>query len=401
MAVISDTLPATKIDGRAVKKPERLVSLDVYRGLTIAGMILVTDPGSYSHVYRPLLHAGWNGWTPTDMIFPSFLFIVGVAMTLSFQSRTARGETRRTLVRHTFQRAGILVFLGLIVNGFPFYDLHTMRIPGILQRIAICYLCGGLLYLATTSLSAIKRALAISGFAAALVAGYWLVLKLVPVPGFGAGRLDSVGNLGAYIDRAVFTTRHIWPYGTTPGYGVTFDPEGLLSTLGALANLLIGIVAGEWLRTKDSSVRKAAGFAVAGLILFVVGMTLSPLMPINKKIWTSTFVLFSSGFSLLAFSLCYWVVDVQRWRRWTTLTLIFGTNAIFAFVLSSFITTLAATIHIHSVSGLANLRDKGYEGLFLPWLAPVRASLAFAVMVVLINAALVYPLYRKRIFLRV
>jgi predicted acyltransferase len=402
MTLDTATLPATKSAPSNVSKTERLVSLDAFRGLTIAGMILVTDPGTYSYVYQPLLHVAWNGWTPTDMIFPSFLFIVGVAMTLSFQSRTARGETHRKLTWHLIERSAILIVLGLIVNGFPFYDLHTIRIPGILQRIALCYLFGGLLYLAVSkSTRPVRRVFTISAVTTALIAGYWAILKLAPVPGFGAGRLDSLGNLGAVIDRAVFTTRHMWSYGMTPGYGTTYDPEGLLSTLGALANLLIGILAGEWLRTERPGAKKALGFAIAGLILFVAGLALNPLLPINKRIWTSTFVLFSSGFSLLALALCYWIVDLRRWRWWTAPALIFGTNAIFAFVLSSFITTLTQVIQVHTASGVVNLRDWGYEALFMPWLAPIHASLAFAIFVVLVNMAIVYPLYRKRIFLRV
>ena len=395
------THPAANSPASTMRKPERLVSLDVYRGLIIAGMILVTDPGTYSHVYWPLLHAKWNGSTPTDMIFPAFLFIVGVAITLAFQSRTSRGETRGKLTRHLFQRAAVLIVLGLLVNGFPFYDLHTLRLPGILQRIAVCYLLGGLLYLAAASLPRARRAAIIAFAAFALIAGYWAILKLAPVPGFGPGRLDSLGNLGAVIDRAIFTTRHMWPYGVTPGHGVTFDPEGLLSTLGALATLLIGVLAGEWLQTEHSGIKKAAWLAMAGVVLFVAGIALNPLLPINKQIWTSTFVLLSGGVSLLAFAFCYWVVDLRRSRWWAAPAILFGTNAIFAFVLSSFITSITDAVHVGSAGGAINLRDLGYQTLFASWLAPLHASLAFAVLIVILNAVLIYPLYRKRIFLRI
>ncbi|MFZ0661494.1 MAG: DUF5009 domain-containing protein [Acidobacteriaceae bacterium] len=394
-------LPTAEFASAIVRKPARLASLDVYRGLIIAGMILVTNPGTYSHAYWPLLHAKWNGSTPTDMIFPAFLFIVGVAITLAFQSRTKRGETRGKLARHLVQRAAVLIALGLIVNGFPFYHLHTLRLPGILQRIAVCYLLGGLLYLATASLPCARRATILGSVAFALIAGYWAILKLLPAPGFGAGRLDSVGNIASVVDRAVFTTRHMFPYGTTPGHGVTFDPEGLLSTLGALASLLIGVLAGEWLRTDHPGVKKAAWLAVAGVVLFVVGLTLNPLLPVNKQIWTSTFVFVSSGVSLLAFAFCYWLVDLRRSRWWTVPALVFGTNAIFAFVLSNFITTITEVVYVGPAAGVINLRHWGYQTLFLPWLAPLHASLAFAILIVLVNMALVYPLYRKRIFLRI
>lgn len=399
--------PVSQSTSRSIEKPERLVSLDVFRGLTVAGMILVTNPGTYSAVYWPLLHAVWNGWTLTDMIFPSFLFIVGVAMTLSFASRRARGETRARLAMHLVRRALLLIAIGLFLNAFPFFDLRTLRIPGVLQRIALCYAGGGLLYLSLMPVrdldqeQATRRRVGIlSAVIVVLAGGYWLLLRYFPVPGFGPDRLDSFGNLGAYIDRAVFTTRHMWPYGTTPGIGVTFDPEGLLSTFPATANLLVGLLAGELLRTKYTPARRAALFALAGIILFGTGLALDPLMPINKKVWTSTFVMLSSGFSLLAFALCYWIVDIRRWRWWTTPALIFGTNAIFAFALTNIITPLAQAIAIHRGAQSVELHIWLYQGLFLSWLSPVRASLAYALAVVSLNMALVWILYRKRIFLR-
>jgi predicted acyltransferase len=394
-------------NGAAGLPGERLVSLDVYRGLTVAGMILVTDPGTYSAVYWPLRHAEWNGATPTDMIFPSFLFIVGVAIPLSFATRISRGADRARLAGHVVLRSAVLFLIGLLVNGFPDYDLHTLRIPGILQRIALCYLCGGLIYLwchgdERTQARGSAGNWIIAGFTVFLLAGYWVALKLVPVPGFGAGRLDSLGNLPAVVDRCVLGTRHMWAYGLTPGYGVTYDPEGLLSTLPALASLLVGVLAGEWMRTKRSGSQKALGLAGAGLILLLAGWFLHPLLPINKRIWTSTFALFSSGVSLLAFSGCYWILDIHRWRRWAAPALIFGTNAIFAFALSSVITTLSDRIHLRDGNGARlSLHQFGYQYGFASWLQPVHASLAYAIAIVLLNMAIVGLLYRRRVFLRV
>jgi predicted acyltransferase len=386
---------------------ERLVSLDVYRGLTVAGMILVTDPGTYSAVYWPLRHAEWNGATPTDMIFPSFLFIVGVVIPFSFAKRIERGADRARLAGHVVLRSALLFVIGLIVNGFPDYDLHTLRIPGILQRIALCHLCGGLIYqwsrgnVRTRALGSAGNWI-IAGLTIFILAAYWLVLKLVPVPGFGAGRLDSLGNLPAYIDRSILGTSHMWAYGLTPGHGVTYDPEGLISTLPAVATLLVGVLAGAWMRTKRSERQKAIGLAAAGLILLLVGWLLHPLLPINKRIWTSTFALFSSGVSLLAFSFCYAILDIKRWRRWASPALIFGTNAIFAFALSSVITTLSDRIHVRDGSGAAlSLHRWGYQYGFASWLEPVHASLAYAVAIVLLNMAIVGLLYRRQIFLRV
>jgi len=380
-------------------KSERLVSLDVYRGLTIAGMILVTDPGTYSAIYWPLRHAEWNEWTPTDMIFPSFLFISGVAMTFSFASRTARGETSGKIATHLVWRAVLLIVIGLVLNGFPLFHLHTLRIPGILQRIALCYLGGGLLYLACNAKTLRTKVSILTGVIFAIFAGYWAVLMLIPAPGFGAGRLDSLGNLPAYIDRAVFGVNHLWAYGLTPGYGVTYDPEGLLSTLPALTLLLTGILVGEWLREKSSPVRKALAILAVGIVLLLAGRLLDPLLPMNKRIFTTTFALFSIGFSMIAFSVCYWIVDMRRWRWWTAPALIFGTNAIFAFALSTMITSLFDLIRVGSER--LTLHAWGDSHLFLPWLSPIHASLAYALVIVGLNLTIVSILYQRRIFVRI
>ncbi|NYF78727.1 acyltransferase family protein [Granulicella arctica] len=383
----------------------RLVSLDVFRGLTIAGMILVTDPGTYSAVYPQLRHAEWMGATATDMIFPSFLFIVGVAITLSFSSRIARGEDRRRLAGHVLVRAVILFLLGLAVNGFPDYNWHTLRLPGILQRIAVCYLCAGLLYLFASkpkqqesASPATPRVILFATLIIGLLALYWALLRWVPVPGLGAGRLDSYGNLPAYIDRTLIGTRHMWPWGLTPGMGVTYDSEGFLSTLPALTNLLIGVLTGEWMRTQQSGEKKAIALALAGLALLLAGWFLSPLLPLNKRIWTSTFALFSSGISLLLFSFFYVVVDLYRSRWWTPPALVLGTNAILAFALSSVITTLSDRLHISG--GSLTLHQAGQQ-LFASWLSPIHASLTYAIAIVLLNIAIIVPLYRKRIFLKI
>lgn len=404
---MNKTDPVQPAAGLLRGEDSRLVSLDVFRGLIIAGMILVTDPGTYSAVYWPLLHAEWNGPTPTDMIFPSFLVIIGVAMTLSFAARIERGAGQ--LFFHVLRRSIVIFLLGLLVNGFPDYDLHTIRIPGVLQRIAICYLLGACLYLAASRFtgkaedkSLRSRSTVIAAVLVMILVVYWALLKFVPVPGFGAGRLDSLGNLGAYLDRRIFGIRHMWPYGLTPGYGVTFDPEGLLSTLPALATLLVGILAGEWIRTDNARGKKALLLALAGGCLVLVGLALSPLMPLNKKIWTSSFSLFSAGVALLVFSALYFLLDVKRWRRWSALSLVFGTNAILAFVLSGIITTLTDRIHVKTADGtLLTLHHWLYQYAFATWLRPIHASLAYAIAIVIVNLAVVYPLYRKRIFLRV
>ena len=413
----------------------RLISLDVMRGLTIAAMILVTDPGTYSAVFPPLLHAAWQGATLTDMIFPAFLFMVGVSIVFSTQARlfprAGRGATRRQLIGHILRRAILLIVLGLLVNGFPAYDLHHLRLPGILQRIALCYAAAALLYLAigdrgpapgaeTTSAAsaqcASNRAAAfLATIIAAILIGYGVLLRYVPVPGFGPARYDSLGYLGAYIDRAVFTTQHLWAWGLTPGYGVTYDPEGLLSTLPAIANTLLGVLAGVWLRMPRPARSKVADLLFFGALLFAVAWPLATLMPINKRIWTSTFALLSGGVSLFAFALLYWILDVRdldvrnkdlgsssRWMKPAiSFASIFGTNAIFAFVLSSIITGSLDAIHLHSGGTTLSLHQTAHQYLFASWLPPRIGSLGYALAIVALNAALLYPLYRRRIFLRI
>jgi predicted acyltransferase len=394
----SSNVPA----GSFSPKPERLVSLDVFRGLTIAGMVLVTDPGTYSAVYRPLLHANWDGWTPTDMIFPAFLFIAGVSLTFSFGARMQRGATKGQLIGHIAQRSLLLILIGLVLNGFPHFHLQTLRIPGILQRIAVCYFLGGLVYLAAMKTygeeSKINTGI-ILGVVVAILAGYWLLLKFYPVPGFGPNRLDSLGNLGAYMDRRIFGINHLWAYGLTPRYGVTYDPEGILSTFPALTNLLFGILAGEWLKSKASATRKFWKLATIGMALLLAGWLLSPFLPINKRIWTSTFAVFSIGFSSLALAVCYWVVDIRRWRGWAYPALVLGTNAIFAFILSTIITSLADAVTFRTNTVTTGLHALGNQ-MFAAWLSPVHASLAYAIYIVLLNIGLVAPLYQKKIFLK-
>jgi predicted acyltransferase len=396
----------------------RLASLDVMRGLTIAGMILVTDPGTYSAVFPPLTHAAWQGATPTDMIFPAFLFMVGVSTVFSIHARMRRSATRAPLIIHILIRTVVLIVLGLLVNGFPFYDLHHLRIPGILQRIALCYAAAALLYLTIARVGKAESAIESSAqnattrtaavlitVIAILLIGYWALLRYFPVPGFGPARYDSLGYLGAYIDRAVFTTRHLWAWGLTPGYGVTYDPEGLLSTLPAIANTLLGVLTGVWLRMSRPARSKAADLLYFGALLFLLAWPLSSLMPINKRIWTSTFALLSGGVALLAFALLYWLLDIRSAPRWTRpaieLLRIFGTNAIAAFVISSVVTATLDATHLKIAGVTVSLHHAAHQYLFAPWLPPRIGSLAYALAIVGLNAALLYPLYRKRIYLRV
>jgi predicted acyltransferase len=388
-----------------------MVSLDVFRGITIAAMILVNDPGSWSHIYAPLEHAEWNGWTPTDLIFPFFLFIVGVSMTLSFASRAGRGVTRGALAWHVLRRSVLIFVIGLFLNGFPSFDLHAIRIMGVLQRIALCYLVAGFLYLllyrrdaadngeAGMRPPARSRTLStgvwIAMFAVILLVGYWALMTFVPVPGYGAGHLNPDDNLSAYIDRTLMGG-HLWPESKT------WDPEGFLSTLPAIATTLIGILAGAWLRSQHKRRRKTIGLVIAGIVLMLAGQWLNPYFPINKNLWTSTFVLFTGGFAMLLFAVFYWAVDLRGWRKWATPFLAFGMNAILAYALAAILSEISIDFEFpFSGARLQTLHGWVYDKYFIPHASANNASLAFAVFFVLLIYAFLWPLYRKKIFVRI
>ena len=383
----------------ATQPSARLLSLDVFRGLVIAAMILVTDPGTYAHTFHQLRHADWNGATATDMIFPAFLFMAGIAIPFSIASQLNKQATRGAITLRILRRTVVLFVLGLAVNGFYLYHWQTLRIPGILQRIAICYLVCSLAYLLVLWNS--KRNAILVTFAFATLAVYWAILKFAPVPGLGAGHLDSYANFPAYVDRSVFGISHLWAYGTTPGRGVTYDPEGLLATIPALFTMLVGILAGGWLRKPPAraDARVALRLLLPGIAFTALGLALSPLLPLNKRILTPTFALYSTGVALIVFAVIYFAVDVRGLRRGLTPLLVLGTNAILAFVLSSVLTTLLA---IHFTQNGLSQSPHGWanDALLVPWLPPNIVSLTYAIVIVALNIALVYPLHRKRIFVR-
>ena len=370
----------------------RLVSLDVFRGLTIAGMILVNNPGTWSAVYGPLTHADWHGWTPTDLIFPFFLFAVGASIALALAPRLDRDESRGRLLLRIVTRSAILFALGLFLAGFPSFDFATIRIPGVLQRIAVCYLAAALLFLATWR----RHQIAVtSAVLVSLLLGYWALMMLVPVPGFGAGDLGKQGNLAAYIDRAVLGP-HIWRAAKV------YDPEGILSTLPAVATTLAGVLTGLWLRASRPLVTRAAGMAAAGVVAVVLGLAWGRWFPINKALWTSSYVVFTGGAALLVLAACFWLVEIKQWRRGATPFVVFGTNAIAAFVLSTFVARLLIVLTVTGSAGApVSLHRWIYMHVFASWAAPPNASLLFAVAYLLLWLALMGVLHRQRIFIRV
>jgi predicted acyltransferase len=379
-----------------VAQSGRLLSVDVLRGLTIAFMVLVNNNGNEAAAYWPLKHAAWNGFTPTDLVFPTFLFLVGITTVFSTASRLAKGVTKQDIFLHVLRRSIVLYVLGLVVNSFPYFHLHTMRFYGVLPRIAICYLITASLYLISADWRN-KAALAV----AALV-GYWVLMRFVPVPGYGVPGhdiplLDRDANLAAWLDRQIFSASHLYEH--------TRDPEGLLSTLPALATSLLGLLTGIWLRTKRSLTAKCVGIAAAGLSGVLLGGLWNLSFPINKKLWTSSYVLFAGGLSLLLLALCLLIIDLPENNsnrphrsRFLKPFLVFGTNAITAYVFSELLQSAFSSIHPRQNLNLQQLIYRSIQHV-VPNQA--FASLLYSLGFVAVCWLFVSVLYRRRIFIRV
>lgn len=343
-------------------------------------MILVNNPGSWSHIYWPLDHAEWHGWTPTDLVFPFFLVAVGVAITLALGRRVREGVPRSALFTKVLRRAVLLFLIGLALNFIPAFDLHTLRIAGVLQRIAVVYLVAATLYLTVS-----PKGLWILG--ALLLVGYWLAMTLVPVPGHGAGVLEPVGNLAQYIDHKLLAG-HMWK--------AEWDPEGLLSTAPAIATCLIGIYAGLVLQRPDSPAERTATLAVSGFSALVAGWIWSGWFPINKNLWTSSYVLFTGGIALLILAAFYWWIDVRQRRGWSTPLCVFGANALLAFVLSGL---LARLLLAWKIDGMA-ARSWIYQHWFASWAGPLNGSLAFAMAYVVLWYVILLVLDKRGWYVR-
>jgi len=370
------------------------MSIDLYRGLAVAGMILVDNPGSDDLAYGPIKHAQWNGWSPADFIFPSFLFLVGVSMVFSFAARLKRGESRGKIFRHAFLRALILIGIGLFVNAMPIYglDVHTWRMYGVTQRIAICYLAAAALVLWSG-----WRVQALT--LAACLLGYWAILRFVPVPGFGVpGRdipfMDPARNIVAWLDRSLFPGRL---------YNEVRDPEGLISTIPAIGTILLGVLTGHWLRSAAKPITKVMRMAAFGIVGLLAGLFWDRWFPINKNLWTSSFVLLTGGFALLFLAFLYWAMEIKNWRgRWTMPVLVFGMNAIAGFVADSFVYGPGYTFMVKSASGVTlNWHEAAQTKLMSLGLSAPNASLAYSLCAVGFCWLLLWLLWRKRIFIKI
>jgi len=343
-------------------------------------MIVVNDPGTWSAVYPPLLHAEWHGWTYTDTIFPFFLFLAGVSMALSFGRRRAEGAPAAGLLRHLVWRAMAIIGLGFALNTVGFFAFHKehLRVPGVLQRIGLCVLVAGVIFL-------VGGARAAAWSAAALLLGCWALIA--------TGPLDPEGNLGARIDRAVFGV-HTWK----PGW----DPEGILSTLPAIATTLLGALAGEQLRSAKTAAAKVLRLASGGAAAALLGLFWSRLLPINKNLWTSSYAVFMSGLAALALAGSLWAIDVKGWKAWAAPLLWLGRNAIAAFTLSTLGAIALIAIKVEGPDGKPSSAWTAiHRTVFDRFADPRLGSLLFALSYLVLWTLFFGFLYRRRIFLKI
>lgn len=380
--------------------------------MTVAGMLLVNNPGDWDHIFEPLEHAKWNGWTPTDLIFPFFLFIVGVTSYLSLSQRRARGDDEGAIVRQILRR-GVLIFaFGLFLAWFPgfmwgqiasipnatfmdrvVYRLEHLRIMGVLQRIAVAYVIGALITLRGTWK---QHAMVLVG----ILLGYWALMTLVVVPDRGVpgwqllDQPDAV--LSAWVDRMVFGANHLWITAKT------WDPEGLLSTLPAVGTMMLGQFVGRWISQPKPIAGRLNGLFAAGAALMMVGSMWHWIFPINKTLWTSSYVVFTAGMAMVALATCMWVIDVQGWKRWTKFFVIYGTNPMIAFLGSGLMARLTVTLwKVPTADGPESVSWVFYQAVYAPILEPRVASLSYAVTFVLFWFVILWALWRKQIFLKV
>jgi predicted acyltransferase len=383
------------VTGAAVRPRERLLALDVFRGLTIAAMLLVNNPGSWSAIHPPLAHAAWHGWTPTDLIFPFFLFIVGITTHLSLDSRRARGEAEGAITLQILRRGGLIILFGLLLASFPWWPVTRfteIRIPGVLQRIGVAYIACAFL----TRRGTLERQVATC---AALLLGYWFAMTLLPVPGqpgLGQDWLDEPSKtLAAWVDRALLDG-HLWRQSRT------WDPEGVLSTFPAIATAMLGVFAGRWIRSDRSLAERLNGMFAAGALAMVAGLMWHWSFPINKSLWTSSYVLFTAGMASVAIATILWITDVHQVRWWTRPWVIYGVNPIIAFVGSGMMARVIYSLWKVEYGGReVAVQAVVYRELFASWLAPRDASFAFAASFVLLWLGILWVLDRRGIHFKV
>jgi predicted acyltransferase len=388
MTAQSSTLPS---DGQYAMPHNRLVSLDVLRGLTVALMILVNNAGDGAVSYAQLRHSIWNGCTLTDIVFPTFLFIVGGSIAMALPSRISRGFSHRSILLHVFERSVLIFFIGLAINALPWFHLADLRIYGVLQRIALCYLLAATIFLT----GGVRACLVI---VVALLVGYWWLLMHVPVPGFGrpgidVPLLDMAGNMTSWLDRLMVPANHLYRH-------TVYDPEGLLSTLPALASTLLGVISVRWLRGAHPFWQRAYGLLICGLLLLAGGLLWANTFPLNKRLWTSSFVLFTTGIAMVLLALLFWLIDGPgRLKRGLEPWLALGSNALTAYVLSEVLAIALAAIPI-PMRHVKNLQRFLFALLPRSFAPPPFVSLVYSILFVAVCFLPVWVMYRRRIFLK-
>lgn len=359
---------------------KRLISLDAFRGFTIAAMIMVNYPGSWSHVYPPLLHVDWHGLTPTDLIFPFFIFIVGTSIALAYSKRLSAGVPKNPMYRKIVIRSLKIFIVGILLWMFPKFELDTIRYAGVLQRIAVVFLASALLFLNSK-----WKTQAI--IAAVLLVGYWLAMVLIPTPGYGKPMLEPGVNLAAYIDGLLL-----------PGYmwQKTWDPEGIFSTIPAIASGISGLLAGHIILSKLTPERKVIYLFSFGLFAFMTGYMWDYIFPINKNLWTSSFVLVTSGLAAMILAVSMFFIDLRGHTRFTKAGIIFGSNAIAVYVLADVwgqffynIKYFGSSLNVHFMN---IFESAGWSLKF--------GSLLFALLFICFNFIPAWILYKKRIFIK-
>lgn len=367
----------------------RLLSLDVFRGITVAAMILVNNPGSFDNVYSPLEHAKWNGCTPTDLIFPFFLFIVGISIVFSLETKKAEIADHGKLMLNVTRRTFILFALGLFLALFSKFDLHTVRIPGVLQRIGVVFFFSALVFIKTNTRFQFWLLWS-------LLISYFIVMCLVPVPGTGHPSLQPESNMGAWLDRELLTPAHLYKAAKT------WDPEGILSTFPAVATCLFGILTGTWLKRKDKNeAEKTAWLFTVGVLALLAGLAVDLFFPINKSLWTSSYVLYAGGWAVLVLSMLYWVIDVQGYKRFTKPFVVYGVNAITVFFLSGLLVRIMNIVPMNLNGKAMGLKVYLYQLIFAPYFTPVNASLIYAICFTLLWLLILWWMYNKKIIIKI
>jgi predicted acyltransferase len=372
------------------RRGQRFLALDVLRGLTVALMVLVNTPGSWSTIYAPFKHAAWHGFTITDLVFPSFLFVVGNAM--SFSMRKFDSQPDAVFLKKVFRRTFKIFAIGLFLSAFPFVyrsggelvlkDLSEMRIMGVLQRIALCYLFGSLI----VKYFKLKGSVIIS---AGILLMYWYILYYF---GDAANPYSKEGNAALKFDLLIFSPENLWG-----GFGFPFDPEGLLSTLPAIVNVIAGYVAGIFIQKSGNSITTVWKLIAAGVGFVIVGELWHLVFPINKPLWTSSYVVLTVGWSLVLIGFLIWIIEIVKLKSWTYFFEVFGKNPLFIFVMSGIFVMLMSVIWINGGS----MKGWVYSNFFLSWLGPYNASLLFAVSYMLLMWLMGYWMDKKRIYIKV